>query len=116
MTSRSAASAPPPAMIPTSSRCSAVPCRTSHRYRSETPCARSNAARDQGRAPALNEPSRLPVTFGLIAACVAVYVAVAFAGQTYGYPLNFGLVTQPPEVLAQGALMPAAVADGRVWL
>src|SRR5215204_6261633 len=65
---------------------------------------------------ALNDLSRLPVTFGLIAACVAVYVAVALAGQGYGYPLNVGLVTQPPEVLAQGALVPAAVADGRVWL
>jgi rhomboid protease GluP len=64
----------------------------------------------------LNELSRLPVTFGLIATFVAVYVAVALAGQGHGYPLNFGLVTQPPEVLAQGALVPAAVADGRVWL
>ena len=64
----------------------------------------------------MNGLSRLPVTFGLIATCVAVYVAVAFAGQGYGYPLNVGLVTQPPEVLAQGALVPAAVADGRVWL
>jgi rhomboid protease GluP len=64
----------------------------------------------------LNNLSRLPVTFGLIAACVAVYVAVALAGQRYGYPLNFGLVTQPPEVLAQGALVPAAVAAGKVWL
>ena len=63
----------------------------------------------------MNEPSRLPVTFGLIAACVAVYVAVAFAGQTYGYPLNVGLVTQPTEVLAKGALVPAAVAEGQVW-
>jgi len=64
----------------------------------------------------LNDLSRLPVTFGLIAACVAVYVAVALAGQTYGYPLNVGLVTQPREVLALGALMPAAVAGGEVWL
>ncbi len=56
------------------------------------------------------------MTFGLIAACVAVYVAVALAGQTYGYPLNVGLVTQPDEVLAQGALLPAAVAGGEVWL
>jgi rhomboid protease GluP len=64
----------------------------------------------------LNDLSRLPVTFGLIAACVAVYVAVALAGQGYGYPLNVGLVTQPPEVLAQGALLPAAVAGGQVWL
>jgi len=64
----------------------------------------------------LNDLSRLPVTFSLIAACVAVYIAVALAGQTYGYPLNVGLVTQPHEVLAQGALLPAAVAGGEVWL
>ena len=64
----------------------------------------------------MNDLSRLPVTFGLIAACVAVYIAVALAGQTYGYPLNVGLVTQPDEVLAQGALLPAAVAGGEVWL
>jgi rhomboid protease GluP len=64
----------------------------------------------------LNSLSRLPVTFGLIGACVAVYLAVAFAGQSYGYPLNVGLVTQPPEVLARGALVPALVAHGEVWL
>jgi rhomboid protease GluP len=64
----------------------------------------------------LNTISRLPVTFGLIAACVTVYVAVAIAGQGYGYPLNVGLVTQPSEVLARGALVPAAVAGGQVWL
>ena len=64
----------------------------------------------------MNEHSRLPVTFGLIAACVAVYVAVAFAGQTYGYPLNVGLVAQPTEVLAKGTLVPAAVAEGQAWL
>ena len=56
------------------------------------------------------------MTFGLIGACVAVYVAVALLGLRYGYPLNFGLVTQPPEVLAQGALVPEAVAAGKVWL
>ncbi len=64
----------------------------------------------------MNDSTRLPVTFGLIAACVAVYVAVAFAGESYGHPLNVGLVTQPPEVLARGALVPAFVAQGRVWL
>jgi rhomboid protease GluP len=64
----------------------------------------------------LNTISRLPVTFGLIAACVTVYVAVAIAGQGYGYPLNVGMVTQPSEVLARGALVPAAVAGGQVWL
>jgi rhomboid protease GluP len=64
----------------------------------------------------LNNLSRLPVTFGLIGVCVAVYVAVAVAGQGYGYPLNVGLVTQPPEVLGKGALVPASVAEGHVWL
>ncbi len=64
----------------------------------------------------MNNLSRLPVTFGLIGACVTVYIAVAFAGAPYGYPLNFALVTQPPEVLAQGALVPASVATGEVWL
>ena len=47
---------------------------------------------------------------------MAVYLAVAIAGQGYGYPLNVGLVTQPSEVLARGALVPAAVAGGQVWL
>jgi len=64
----------------------------------------------------LNNLSRLPVTFGLIGACVAVYVAVAVAGQGYGYPLNAGLVTQPPAVLGKGALVPASVAEGHLWL
>jgi rhomboid protease GluP len=64
----------------------------------------------------LNNLSRLPVTFGLIGACLAVYLAVAIAGQSYGYPLNVGLVTQPFEVLSRGALVPALVAEGRVWL
>ena len=64
----------------------------------------------------MNDLSRLPVTFGLIGACVTVYIAVAIAGQGYGYPLNVGLVTQPSEVLGQGALVPAAVARGQVWL
>jgi rhomboid protease GluP len=63
----------------------------------------------------LNNLSRLPVTFGLMGTCVAVYFSVAFAGQSFGYPLNVGLVTQPPEVLAEGALVPALVAQGAVW-
>ncbi len=79
-----------------------------------TPCARSPAARTA--AYALNNLSRLPVTFGLIGACVTVYLVVALAGQSYGYPLNVGLVTQPPEVLGKGALVPASVAEGRLWL
>jgi rhomboid protease GluP len=56
------------------------------------------------------------VTFGLIGACVTVYVAVAIAGWTYSYPINEALVTQPGEVLATGALVPALVARGEVWL
>jgi rhomboid protease GluP len=64
----------------------------------------------------LNNLSRLPVTFGLIGACVAVYFAVAVAGQSYGDPLNVGLVTQPPQAPTQGALVPAFVARGEVWL
>src|SRR5215207_4742152 len=111
-TSRSAASAR--ARATTLSRCSAAPCRTSRRCRSGTPRARSHAARTTSHA--LNSFARLPVTFGLMGACVAVYLAVAFAGQGYGYPLNVALVTQPPEVLALGALVPASVADGQVWL
>ena len=82
-----------------------------------TPCARSNAARPHVSTPTLNTLSRLPVTFGLIGACVAVYLAVAIAGQAYGYPLNVGLVTQPSEVLARGAIvrlkLPVAVAARR---
>ena len=46
---------------------------------------------------------------------MAVYFSVAFAGQSFGYPLNVGLVTQPPEVLAEGSLVPALVAQGAVW-
>jgi rhomboid protease GluP len=63
----------------------------------------------------LNNLSRLPVTFGLIGACVAVYLAVAFAGQSYGHPLNVSLVTQPFDVVGKGALVPALVARGEVW-
>jgi rhomboid protease GluP len=59
--------------------------------------------------------SRLPVTFVLIAACVAVYVLVAAVGATVGAPLGQGLLLQPREVLALGALVPALVAEGEVW-
>ena len=59
--------------------------------------------------------SRLPVTFSLIAACVAVYLLVAAAGAATGVPLNVGLVRQPGEVLALGALVPALVAEGEAW-
>jgi rhomboid protease GluP len=59
--------------------------------------------------------SRLPVTFGLITTCVAVYLLVAAAGASTGAPLGQGLLLQPREVLALGALVPALVAEGEVW-
>jgi rhomboid protease GluP len=59
--------------------------------------------------------SRLPVTFGLIAACVLVYVLVALQGAAIGVPLNVGLVQQPEAVLSQGALVPALVTQGEAW-
>ena len=58
---------------------------------------------------------RLPVTFGLIAACVMVYLAVAVVGSNVGTPLNVGLVRQPGNVLVLGALVPAYVAQGEAW-
>lgn len=58
---------------------------------------------------------RLPVTFGLISACVLVYVWVAYEGTTLGNPWNAGLVVQPQDVLKHGALIPAAVAAGEWW-
>jgi rhomboid protease GluP len=59
--------------------------------------------------------ARLPVTFGLISACVLVYVLVALQGAAAGVPLNLGLVQQPREVLSLGALIPALVAEGEAW-
>jgi rhomboid protease GluP len=59
--------------------------------------------------------SRLPVTFSLISICVVMYVLVAAAGATVGTPLGEGLLLQPREVLALGALIPALVAEGEVW-
>jgi rhomboid protease GluP len=58
---------------------------------------------------------RLPVTFGLISACVLVYAAVAALGDRYGVPWNVGLVIQPGQVLNEGALIPALVAEGETW-
>ena len=58
---------------------------------------------------------RLPVTFGLIAACVLVYMLVALQGAAIGVPPNVGLVQQPREVLSLGALIPALVAQGEAW-
>lgn len=41
---------------------------------------------------------------------------VAYLGAVrYGYPLNAGLVTQPPQVLRAGELLPALVAQGQLY-
>lgn len=63
----------------------------------------------------MNNIARLPVTFGLILACVLIYAGVAYLGLNYNIPLNYGLVDQPPEVLSRGALVPEAVAQGQWW-
>ncbi len=59
--------------------------------------------------------SRLPVTFGLIAACVVVYLGVAAVGASAGIPFGVGLLSQPPGVLSLGALVPVLVAEGQAW-
>jgi rhomboid protease GluP len=59
--------------------------------------------------------SRLPVTLGLITACVAVYLIVAAVGATAGIPFSVGVLRQPGEVLALGALVPVLVAEGEAW-
>ena len=59
--------------------------------------------------------SRLPVTFGLIAACVFVYFGVAAVGASAGVPFGTGLMRQPGQVLILGALVPEFVADGQAW-
>ena len=59
--------------------------------------------------------SRLPVTFGLIAACVLVYLGVAAVGAWAGIPFGVGLLSQPPGVLSLGALVPVLVAEGQAW-
>lgn len=62
----------------------------------------------------MNSP-RLPVTFGLIAACVAVYLGVALTGAAFGDSFIDGLLRQPEGVLDLGALAPALVAEGEAW-
>ena len=59
--------------------------------------------------------SRLPIAFGLIAACVAVYLLVAAVGATIGTPFEDGILRQPGNVLELGALVPALVAEGEAW-
>jgi rhomboid protease GluP len=51
----------------------------------------------------------------LISACVLVYIGVAYLGQSYGVPINSGLVSQPGDVIVRGALIPALVAEGEWW-
>ena len=36
-------------------------------------------------------------------------------GNRYGIPWNYGLVVQPGQILNEGALIPALVADGEAW-
>jgi membrane associated rhomboid family serine protease len=59
--------------------------------------------------------SRLPVTFGLIAACVFVYFGVAAVAASVGISFGISLLNQPPEVLILGALVPEFVAQGEAW-
>lgn len=59
--------------------------------------------------------SRLPVTFGIVAACVLVYLGIAAVGASAGTPMGVGLLDQPRNVLILGALVPALVADGQAW-
>ncbi|HEX2181948.1 MAG TPA: rhomboid family intramembrane serine protease [Rubrobacteraceae bacterium] len=42
-------------------------------------------------------------------------MAVAALGAGYGVPWNVGLVVQPGQVLNEGALIPALVAQGEAW-
>ena len=42
-------------------------------------------------------------------------MAVAALGASYGVPWNVGLVVQPGQVLDEGALIPALVAQGEWW-
>jgi rhomboid protease GluP len=42
-------------------------------------------------------------------------VGVAALGASYGVPWNVGLVVQPGQVLDEGALIPALVAQGEWW-
>jgi rhomboid protease GluP len=42
-------------------------------------------------------------------------VAIAALGASYGVPWNVGLVVQPGQVLDEGALIPALVAQGEWW-
>ncbi len=44
-----------------------------------------------------------------------VYAGVAAVGASFGIPWNVGLVLQPTQVLNNGALIPALVAQGEAW-
>lgn len=58
---------------------------------------------------------RLPVTFSLITACVAVYLLVAAANTASGSDFASGLLDQSGNVFFLGALVPGLVAQGEVW-
>lgn len=59
--------------------------------------------------------SRIPVTSGLIAACMLVYLGVSALGTSAGLPWNAALVEQPIEILYLGAMVPALVAQEEAW-
>ena len=59
--------------------------------------------------------SRLPVTTSLIAANVLVYLAISALAASAGTAWNVALVNQIGPALGNGALVPAAVAQGDVW-
>ena len=59
--------------------------------------------------------ARLPVTASLIAANVLVYLAVSVLAVSAGTEWNIALVNQSGAVIANGALVPAAVAQGEAW-
>lgn len=56
--------------------------------------------------------ARLPVTAGLIAANVLVYLGISYLAFSNGVPWNIALVNQIGLVLERGALIPATVAQG----
>ena len=63
----------------------------------------------------MREFSRLPVTFSLILTNLLVYLGIFYLAVSDGIPWNVALVTQWGELLAEGALVPALVAQGGAW-
>ena len=60
----------------------------------------------------MNDFQRLPVTFGLIAASVAVYASLALLS---GSGFVSGLLIQPQWAIEGGGMEPRLVAQGEVW-